>query len=165
MKTRRIRTDILYNGVDANVDISSVLADFSFSDSTEESDSISLTLNDREEKWSGAWMPENGDKIRAGIVLENWRYEGEKKEIRCGEFVVDSYRIQAPPQKIDIEGVSSPVNRDFKETERTQTWEKVTILPDASEIAGRYGLTLVYVRLRILPWSGRSRTERRTAFT
>ena len=36
MKTRRIRTDILYNGVDANVDISSVLADFSFSDSTEE---------------------------------------------------------------------------------------------------------------------------------
>ena len=144
MKTRRIRTDILYNGVDANVDISSVLADFSFSDSTEESDSISLTLNDREEKWSGAWMPENGDKIRAGIVLENWRYEGEKKEIRCGEFVVDSYRIQAPPQKIDIEGVSSPVNRDFKETERTQTWEKVTIRQIASEIAGRYGLTLVY---------------------
>lgn len=144
MKTRRIRTDILYNGVDANVDISSVLADFSFSDSTEESDSISLTLNDREEKWSGAWMPENGDKIRAGIVLENWRYEGEKKEIRCGEFVVDSYRIQAPPQKIDIEGVSSPVNRDFKETERTQTWEKVTIRQIASEIAGRYSLTLVY---------------------
>ena len=50
MRTRRIRTDILYNGVDANVDISGVLADFSFSDSTEESDSISLTLNDREEK-------------------------------------------------------------------------------------------------------------------
>ena len=33
------------------MDISDVLADFSFSDSTEESDSISLTLNDREEKW------------------------------------------------------------------------------------------------------------------
>ena len=144
MRTRKIRTDILYNGVDANVDISDVLADFSFSDSTEESDSISLTLNDREEKWSGAWMPENGDKIRAGIVLENWRYEGERKQIRCGEFVIDSYRIQAPPQKIDIEGVSSPVNRDFKETERTQTWEKVTIRQIASEIAGRYGLALVY---------------------
>ncbi len=144
MRSRRIRTDILYNGVDANVDISGVLADFSFSDSTEESDSISLTLNDREEKWSGAWMPENGDKIQAGIILENWNDEGDRKQIRCGEFVVDSYRIQAPPQKIDIEGVSSPVNRDFKETERTQTWEKVTIRQIASEVAGRYGLDLVY---------------------
>ena len=94
MRSRRIRTDILYNGVDANVDISGVLADFSFSDSTEESDSISLTLNDREEKWSGAWMPENGDKIQAGIILENWNDEGDRKQIRCGEFVVDSYRIQ-----------------------------------------------------------------------
>ena len=81
------------------MDISDVLADFSFSDSTEESDSISLTLNDREEKWSGAWMPENGDKIRAGIVLENWRYEGERKQIRCGEFVIDSYRIQLRHRK------------------------------------------------------------------
>ena len=96
MKTRRIRTDILYNGVDANVDISSVLADFSFSDSTEESDSISLTLNDREEKWSGAWMPENGDKIRAGIVLENWRYEGEKKKFAVGSlwWILTGFRLR-----------------------------------------------------------------------
>ena len=36
------------------------------------------------------------------------------------------------------------MNRDFKETERTQTWEKVTIRQIASEIAGRYGLALVY---------------------
>lgn len=144
MKPRRIKTDIFYNGVDANIDISNVLSSFSFTDSTEESDSISLDLEDREQKWSGAWMPENGDKIQAKILLENWNQEGQSSVISCGEFVVDSFRIQAPPQKLTIDGVSAPVNQDFKETARTQTWEKVTIRQIASEIASRYGLALIY---------------------
>ena len=46
MKPRMVKTDILYNGVDANRDISDVLSDFDFTDSIEESDSISLTLGD-----------------------------------------------------------------------------------------------------------------------
>lgn len=144
MKPRMVKTDILYNGVDANRDISDVLSDFDFTDSIEESDSISLTLGDREKMWAGTFMPVNGDRIQASIVMENWNGQGKESRIRCGEFVVDSYRIQAPPQKIMIEGVSAPVDRDFKDTKRTQTWEKVTIRQIAAEIAARYGLSLVY---------------------
>lgn len=144
MKPRRIKTDILYNGADANRDISDVLSEFDFTDSTEESDSVSLTLGDREKKWSGAFMPVNGDRLQAAIVMEDWDGRGKGRSVRCGEFVVDSYRIQAPPQKVVIEGVSAPVDRDFKDTERTQTWEQATIRQIAAEFAARYGLSLIY---------------------
>ena len=93
---------------------------------------------------SGAWIPYKGDKISAGIKLEDWEGEGIDQGFYCGEFIVDSFRLSGPPQKVVIEGVSSPVNLDFKETTRTQTWEKVTIHQIAAEIAARYGLTLVY---------------------
>ncbi len=144
MKTRRVQTDIFYNGVDANIHISDVLSEFQYNDSTEESDSISITIGDADEKWSGAWMPEKGDKLSAGINLDNWEEEGRSLKFHCGEFIVDSFRISGPLRKVMIEGVSSPVNLDFKETKRTQTWEKVTIHQIAAEIASRYGLPLVY---------------------
>lgn len=144
MKTRRARTNIFYNGLDANIYISDVLSEFQYTDSTEESDAVSITIDDADEKWSGAWMPEKGDKIGAGINLDNWKQEGENLEFYCGEFTVDSFRISGPLQKVMIKGVSSPVNLDFKETKRTQTWEGVTIRQIAVEFASRYGLDLVY---------------------
>lgn len=144
VRTRRVQTDIFYNGVDANIYISDTLSDFQYDDSTEESDSISITIGDADGKWSGAWIPYKGDKISAGIKLEDWEGEGIDQGFYCGEFIVDSFRLSGPPQKVVIEGVSSPVNLDFKETTRTQTWEKVTIHQIAAEIAARYGLTLVY---------------------
>lgn len=144
VRTRRVQTDIFYNGVDANILISDVLSDFQYDDSTEESDAISITIGDANEKWSGAWIPEKGDKISAGINLEDWEGEGLGQGFYCGEFIVDSFRLSGPPQKVVIEGVSSPVNLDFKETVRTQTWEKVTIHQIAVEIAARYDLSLVY---------------------
>lgn len=144
MNPRSVKTDIIYNGVDANIHLSDVMSDFSYSDATEESDSISITIHDPDEKWSDAWMPVNGDKIQAGIVLQNWLKEGDGQELRCGDFVVDSFRLSSPPQMLVIDGVSSPVDLDFKETKRTQTWEKVTIRQIAAEISERYNLTLIY---------------------
>ena len=86
MKPRMVKTDILYNGVDANRDISDVLSDFDFTDSIEESDSISLTLGDREKMWAGTFMPVNGDRIQASIVMENWNGQGKESRIRCGKL-------------------------------------------------------------------------------
>ncbi len=144
MKSRVIHLDILYNGIDASMDIADVMSDFEYSDATEESDSISITLGDPDGKWADAWMPENGDQICAKIRRENWTEEGQVEVFSCGNFVVDSFRLSSPPPVLVVEGVSSPVNQEFKETKRTQTWEKVTIRQVAAEIAGRYSLALIY---------------------
>lgn len=144
MIPRTITAMITYNGVDATIDLGQAMSDFSYTDSTEASDTISITVNDPDKKWSGAWMPINGDRIRADILKKYWSPENQAERVCCGDFIVDSFKLSAPPQKLVIEGVSSPVDLDFKETKHTQTWEKVTIREIASEIAGRYGLTLVY---------------------
>ena len=43
-----------------------------------------------------------------------------------------------------LNGVSSPANTDFKETENSKTWEAATVQLIAGEIAGKYGMSLVY---------------------
>lgn len=144
MTPRSIKTNILYNGINADIYLSDVMSEFEFSDATEESDSISMIINDPDQKWSGSWMPESGDEIQADIVLENWERRKGKQVISCGRFLVDSFCLTSPPQVLTVEGVSSPVHLDFKETKHTQAWEKVTIRQIAAEISSRYDLTLVY---------------------
>lgn len=144
MRPRKTGVNLRYNGADATVHISDVMLDFDFTDATEESDSVSITVHDPDGHWSGAWMPQNGDRIEVEIVRENWENSGQEDRFPCGNFIVDSFQLSSPPPRLIIEGVSSPVNQEFKETKRTQTWEKVTIRQVASEIAGRYGLALVY---------------------
>ena len=100
VRTRRVQTDIFYNGVDANIYISDTLSDFQYDDSTEESDSISITIGDADGKWSGAWIPYKGDKISAGIKLEDWEGEGIDQGFYCGEFIVDSFDSQGRRRKL-----------------------------------------------------------------
>lgn len=125
-------------------DLSAYIESFSYEDSVDESDSISFSLSDRDLKWSRTWQPKKGDKISPSIILENWNCEGEKMTVVCGTFLVDDFSFSCPPFSCTINGVSAPVNTCFKETENTKTWEAATVRLIASEIAGKYGLELVY---------------------
>ena len=75
---RRRTVKIVYNGVDAQSEISKYLEKFTYEDSTDKSDMISLSVADRDLKWREAWIPEKGDTILPSIIYENWNYEGEK---------------------------------------------------------------------------------------
>lgn len=125
-------------------DLSTYIESFSYEDSVDESDTISISLSDRDLKWSHTWQPEKGDKISPSIILENWNYEGEKMTVVCGAFLVDDFSFSCPPFSCSINGVSAPVDTCFKETENTKTWEAANVRLIASEIAGKYGLELVY---------------------
>ena len=58
-RARRASVRIRYNNTDITEDIGDDLKTFSYTDAASgESDSISLTLKDRERKWMGGWMPE-----------------------------------------------------------------------------------------------------------
>lgn len=144
MRTRKVSIGIYYNGHDVSGDLAGYIKSFSYTDSMDESDSISVTVDDRDKRWIGSWFPVNGDKISASILMENWKEEGDRVTVICGDFIVDNFTLTGPVQECQINGVSAPVMSEFKETKRTKTWEKVTIQQIALEIAEKYGITLVY---------------------
>ena len=142
--TRKKSLSIIYNGVEAWKDLSPYIEQFSYTDAVDESDKITLSVIDRDLKWAGAWIPQKGDVIMPAIILENWNYENEKMTFNCGSFVVDDFSFSAPPLTGSINGVSAPVNTNFKESGNSRTWEAATVQVIAAELAGKYGLEIVY---------------------
>lgn len=141
---RRKYLSVVYNGIDIWNNLSPYIESFSYEDSVDESDTISISLSDRDLKWSRTWLPEKGDKMSPSIILENWNYEGEKMTVVCGAFLVDDYSFSCPPFSCTINGVSAPVDTSFKESENTKTWENATVRLIANEIAAKYGLELIF---------------------
>lgn len=141
---RKKSMSVIYNGTEAWTELEPYLERFSYTDAVDESDTVSFSLADRDLKWVSFWSPEKGDILAPSIILENWNYEGEWQELACGEFIVDDFSFSAPPLMAGINGVSSPVDTGFKETQNTKTWEAVTARLVAAELAAKYGLSLVY---------------------
>lgn len=160
---RRKSMSIVYNGVEAWADLSPHLEKFTYTDSVDKSDTIAISLSDRDLKWVNSWIPQKGDVVLPSIILENWNHEGEKMAFACGSFTVDDFSFSSPPLAGSINGVSAPVNSSFKETERTRTWEAATIQVIAAELAGKYGLTLTYdaddIQVKKMEQSGQSDSE------
>lgn len=142
--TRRKTMSIVYNGVDIWRELNPYLENFAYTDSVDESDKISLSVSDRDLRWSDSWSPKGGDIITPSIQLENWNSEGERIGMVCGTFIVDDFGFEGPPVRGSINGVSAPVNTNFKETPNTKTWESASVSLIAQEIAAKYGLSLVY---------------------
>ncbi len=144
IETRKKSMSVIYNGVEAWSDLFPVMDSFSYTDSVDQSDTISFKLSDRDQKWINGWMPIRGDTIEPCIKTENWNYEGERLMFLCGSFVVDDFTFGGPPLRASIDGVSAPVDSCFKEKGNTKTWENATVQLIAGEIAAKYGLLLVY---------------------
>lgn len=141
MKTRRYSLQLSYNGVSATEEIQPYFNSFTYTDPLDQSDTISVSLLDREGKWASSWIPQKEDVLKPEIRLENWLAEGELRTILCGDFMVDDFDFSGPPDMLVINGISAPLNTDFKERERSQTWKEVTLKQIEEEIAGRYGMT------------------------
>lgn len=154
-RARRAFVRIRYNNTDITEDIGDDLKEFSYTDAASgESDSISLTLKDREKKWMGGWMPEKGSNISADIIFKDWAHEGDDWEMYCGEFEVDDVSLSGPPAVCKIKAVSIPRSEAFNEKERTKNWQNITVKEIAEEIAGRAGIELFYdaeeISIRVL---------------
>lgn len=155
MKARKANLIIGYNGRE----ISGGTVDFSYTDvSGGSSDSLSISLEDRDGLWIDPWMPQKGDMVTAAIQVEDWQQEGDHRTLYTGEFVVDEAGISGEPVSISIGAVSKPADDAFSVTKRSQTWENVTLQEIAQTIAGRYNLALVYEGERI-PISAKEQNE------
>lgn len=144
MKARTATASIEYSGREISVKMGDKTTSFSYTDqSSGNSDSISLSIDDRENKWISSWFPQKGDKVTASISTADWGLSGGGT-INCGEFILDDISASGPPTSLSIGAVSAPADEGFGETKRSQTWEGVTVKQIASTIAERNGLALEY---------------------
>ena len=146
MEPRKASISAEYNGASATVQVADYLSKFAYTDvASGTSDSISLTLNDRDGKWRGPWFPQKGDRIQPAILTRNWTQEGDASNFPCGTFCVDSFGFHGGrPVQLSLEGVALPADKGFKATERTETYEKTNLQEIGEKIAGRAGIALFY---------------------
>jgi len=148
-KPRRAGLEVLYNKTNISSQISEFIEDFSYTDATNKSDCISLTVDNKDGRWTNEWMPDKCSQIVANIITTNWETEGIGKSYNCGTFTIDDIAASSSPSVCSIGAVSMPVQDGFSNTKRTKTWENITILGIVQEIATRYGLEAPYGALRI----------------
>ena len=124
MNTRRAYVDLIYNGTAATAEISGFVTDISYTDpASGEADSLDITLQDR---------------------ALNCQYSGDNRILPCGFFIVDSFSFSGWPVSGSISAISTPLDSSFTTTQRTKTWENVTIKEIGTEIAGRAGIALAW---------------------
>ena len=95
MDPRKATVAILYNGVKAEVQLAPYLSAFKYTDvASGSSDSISISINDRDRKWINGWFPQKGDRLQPTIEIHNWERDGQKKKFPCGKFLVDDFSFK-----------------------------------------------------------------------
>lgn len=145
MDTRRAYPTIFYNGKNISTTVDKYLESFQYTDpASGESDSLSLTLGNWDGNWLAGWFPDKGATLAARVLTYNWWRQSEMLQLVCGTFTLDDISFTGAPDVMTLGAVSTPAAEAFKTTERTKTWENATVQQIGSDIAGRYGLALMY---------------------
>ena len=145
MRARHASVSITYAQANITSEVKEDCESFTWQDVAEGgSDSVDLTLMCLDTKWLGNWMPKKYSRVDAAINVEDWEREGDNRSINCGAYYLDDLGYSETPLTMKLGAVSTPVAASFTTTERTQTWENVTLRQIAQTIAGRSGLGLYY---------------------
>lgn len=145
MNARRTEAELYYSGTNVSEQIKHYLESISYTDvASGSSDTLSIVLDNTDERWMGDWMPVKGDRMKAGIYGRYWESEGTTEKLACGEFEIDSLRFGGTPNRCTIGAVSIPQSEEFNSRKRTKTWEGITIQRIAEEISNRAGVALYY---------------------
>lgn len=145
MRTRRADADLTWNGAAVTSKMVGTKVEVTYTDpASGEADSLDIAIQDRGRQWTTAWLPMVGDTLTATIKVTDWEREGDNRTLPCGFFVLDNFEFQGWPVTGTISGVSVPADGNFRATERSKTWENVTIQEIGKEIAKRAGITLAW---------------------
>ncbi len=145
MRARQSSVTVIYNGIDITENITDDIEGFQYVDhASGTADTATLKLNNKSGKWSGNWMPEEGDYIEAVIRLTDWEQDGDNRKYNCGHFLVDDLGYSGPPSIASIGGIATPIDTDFNVTEKSKTWKKTSVKGILSEIAKNAGVGLFF---------------------
>lgn len=145
MRARQSSVTVLYNGKDITETITDYIEGFQYVDyASGAADTVALRLNNKSGKWSGSWIPVEGDYVETIIKLTDWEKEGDNRKFNCGYFLIDDLSFSGPPSTASIGGIATPIDTDFKGTKKSKTWKKTTVKGILSEIAGNAGIGLFF---------------------
>jgi phage protein D len=100
-----------------------------------EADDLQITLEDRDHVWIGSWMPDEGAKLTASIVRENWVTDGKTDKVSLGQFEIDEIESEFPPSTVTIKATSIPQSSSLRGEEKNRAWEKTKLSIVARDIA------------------------------
>lgn len=145
MKARQSSVIVKYNDKDITKTITDYIEGFSYVDNASgTADTVTLKLNNKSGKWSGNWIPVQGDSVKTIIKLTNWNREGDNRIFDCGFFLIDDLSFSGPPSTASIGGISTPINTDFNVTKKNKTWQSTTVKGILSSIASSAGIGLYF---------------------
>jgi len=145
MKARQSSVIVKYNDTDITKTITDYIEGFSYVDNASgTADTVTLKLNNKSGKWSGSWIPVQGDSVKTIIKLTNWNKEGDNRIFDCGFFLIDDLSFSGPPSTASIGGISTPINTDFNVTKKNKTWQSTTVKGILSSIANSAGIGLYF---------------------
>ena len=126
-----------YNQKNITQDVSDYVLNIEYSDFEHgQSDEITITFENSEGLWNGAWIPSKGDALRLFIG-----YAGEKL-LNCGIFEIDEIELNSPPEIIIVKALATGIKKSFRQ-ENSIGYENKTLQQIANEVAKRHNLTLV----------------------
>ncbi len=138
MEARRIELEVYYNGTRK---LAPYITDCTYTDNSDKTDDISITLADREGKWTKEWFPESGDTLSVKVLAKDWKKQGDNRTIDLGVFEVDQVIFS---ESVTINGVSVPITSTIRTEKKDKAWEKINLKSIASGIAKKAKLKLVY---------------------
>ena len=125
---RKAETTLQFNGKNVDTSLKEYLESVTYTDvASGSSDTLSISLQDIDQKWMKGWYPKKGDVVKGSIKFLDWDKDGQDKSLSCGSFTLDEIKFSGNPMTASFSCVSSPASESFKTRERNKTWKNVTI--------------------------------------
>lgn len=145
---------LFYRGVNVTRDILGMVVSVTFKDGhahhahskirvENETDTIEITLEDRDRRWQGPWYPQRGDTVSLQIG-----YVNENSNLDCGDFQVDELELKGPPDQFHLKCISTGITPSLR-TKRSVGYENSTLFEVATIVAARNGLIPIGVPTNI----------------
>ncbi len=115
---------LTWNGKDVTTDLLPYVLSVTYEDVYHgESDTIEITIENRDLRWLQNWYPEKGDTVVLKIGYK------EEKYLPCGEFEIDEIEFsggRASGDTVHLRGIATPFKKSIRE-KRTIAYENATL--------------------------------------
>ena len=129
---------LLYNGKDCTSDFSKYLNSVSFCDfENEQSDELSLSLNNNDGYFSDLWYPNKNDKLTCNFIYG-------KEDFSCGSLTIDenSFEYGVDGDFLEIKALATTTKASLR-SNKIKNYSGKTLIQIAQEIGKTHGFEVL----------------------
>lgn len=127
---------VIYEQKDITNTITPYLLEITYSDYLgEQSDEITLTLEDVGGDWLYDWYPDNGDGVQLSLADDTGELVG------MGRFEISEIEYRYPPSLVVLKALATGISKKNR-TIKAKTYENKTLADIVRDVARRLGLSL-----------------------